>query len=93
MTFYNLNEIIGWIGGFLFSICALPQVIHTWKTKDTKGLSMLFLIIWFAGEILSFFYVISKDIMTNVYHFPLYLNYALNIVLIVYLFYAKIKYS
>jgi len=93
MNFYLVNEFIGWIGGALFSICALPQVIHTWRTKDTKGLSMLFLIIWFVGEILSFFYVASKDIITNITHFPLYLNYTLNIILILYLFYAKIKYK
>ncbi len=93
MNFYLINEFIGWIGGILFSICALPQVIHTWRTKKTEGLSSWFLIIWFTGEILSFFYVIAKDIMTSIFHFPLYLNYGLNIILILYLFYAKIKYK
>lgn len=84
---------IGWLGAFLFATCAVPQVIKTWKSKKAEDLSWLFLLFWFFGEILTFIYVFSGDILAKTTHFPLYVNYIFNIILVTYLLYAKRSYK
>jgi uncharacterized protein with PQ loop repeat len=87
-----IHHFIGWLGAFLFAICAVPQVIKTWKTKKADDLSWLFLLFWFFGEILTLTYIIIDDILLGIYHYPLYFNYILNILLLFYLIYAKAYY-
>lgn len=87
-----IHHLIGWIGAFLFAICALPQVIKTWKTKKADELSWLFLIFWLFGELLTFTYIIIDDILLKITHYPLYVNYVFNIILVLYLIYAKKRY-
>lgn len=84
-----IHEYIGWIGAVLFAICAIPQVIKTWKTKKADDLSWLFLFFWLFGELLTFTYIIIDDILLEITHFPLYINYLFNIILVFYLLYAK----
>ncbi|NQU55149.1 MAG: hypothetical protein HQ522_21735 [Bacteroidetes bacterium] len=31
-----INETIGWIGNILFAICAIPQVIKTFRSKKQR---------------------------------------------------------
>lgn len=69
-------EFFGWLGGILLGICALPQAIHSFRTKSAEGISTLFLLIWLFGEIFTLAYVVPKG------HAPLIFNYVLNIVLI-----------
>lgn len=88
-----IHEIIGWLGAFLFAICAIPQVIQTWKTKKAGDLSWLFLLFWLFGEILTFTYIIIDDLLQKITHFPLYINYLFNITLVLYLIYAKKYYK
>jgi len=80
---------IGWIGAILFAICAVPQVIKTWKTKKADDLSGLFLLFWLFGELFTFTYIIVDDVILNITHFPLYVNYFFNTLLVIYLLYAK----
>lgn len=87
-----MYELIGWLGAFLFAICAVPQVIKTWKSKKADDLSWLFLFFWLAGEILMCVYIVIDDITLGITHYPLYMNYAFNIVMVIYLLYAKRKY-
>lgn len=82
-------EFVGWLGAILFSLCAAPQVIHVYKTKQTEALSMLFLQMWLWGEIFSLAYVLSNDVL----QWPLITNYVFNILLVLYLVYAKLKYK
>jgi len=86
------NEIIGWIGNILFAICGIPQVIKTFRSKSVKDLSVWFLWMWFAGELLTFIYIVIGDIETNHQHFPLYFNYLVNILMACFLLYAKFVY-
>ncbi|MBN2890248.1 MAG: hypothetical protein JXL97_00135 [Bacteroidales bacterium] len=88
-----VNEVIGWFGAALFAICALPQAIKTFKTKKADDLSWLFLLLWFFGEIFTFAYLIIDDIKINTTHFPLYINYFFNTVIVIYLMYAKKVYK
>jgi len=42
-------ELFGWIGTILFTMCYLPQLYRTYKTKDVKGVSLvMWLIQWIA---------------------------------------------
>lgn len=87
-----INETIGWIGNILFAICGIPQVIKTFRSKSAKDLSLLFLWLWFSGELLSFIYILTGDLETGSYHFPLYFNYIVNIFMACFLLYAKFVY-
>ncbi|PIF02305.1 MAG: hypothetical protein CR996_00575 [Draconibacterium sp.] len=85
-------ETIGWVGNILFAICGIPQVIKTFKSKSVKDLSAIFLWMWFAGEVLTFTYIIIGDLKTGILHFPLYFNYVVNICMVCFLIYAKYVY-
>ena len=87
-----INETIGWIGNILFAICGIPQVIKTYRSKSAKDLSLLFLWLWFAGELLTFIYIVVGDIETDSFHLPLYFNYMVNIFMASFLLYAKYVY-
>ena len=80
-------ELIGWIGSTLFALCALPQVIMVWKQKHARGLSWGFLNMWLWGEILCFCYVASQPTL----QIPLLANYVLNFILLLVIFYFKLK--
>ncbi|MCT4639087.1 MAG: PQ-loop domain-containing transporter [Bacteroidales bacterium] len=88
-----MNEYIGWIGSIFFAICALPQVVQTFRTKSAKDLNSLFLLLWLLGEIFTFWYVLYDDFSKKEYHYPLYFNYVFNLLMLVYLVYAKITYK
>ncbi|MCT4614438.1 MAG: PQ-loop repeat-containing protein [Marinifilaceae bacterium] len=88
-----MNEFIGWLGSALFALCALPQAYQTFKTKSSKDLNFLFLLMWFFGEIFSFWYILYDDISKEIYHYPLYFNYLFNLILLFYLLYAKYTYK
>jgi uncharacterized protein with PQ loop repeat len=87
-----INETIGWIGNILFAICAIPQVIKTFRSKSVKDLSVLFLWMWFVGELLTFIYIGFGDLETDTFHLPLYFNYVVNIFMACFLIYAKYYY-
>ncbi len=56
-------------------------------------LSWLFLLFWFFGEIFTFTYLIVDDIKVGTTHFPLYINYVFNTLMVIYLMYAKKVYK
>ena len=61
-----INETIGWTGNILFAICGIPQVIKTYRSKSAKDLSLLFLWLWFVGELLTFIYIVVGDLETAI---------------------------
>lgn len=76
-------EISGWIGGILLALCAIPEVIASFKTKECN-LSHGFLWLWYLGEWLIFIPVVIKGMAAF-----LIFNYGLNIILISVLMYYK----
>jgi len=46
------EDLIGFVAGFLVSICLIPQVIKSHKTKKVRDISFLMLLILLIGEIL-----------------------------------------
>ena len=87
------NNIFGWFGAFLFATCAIPQVVKTWKSKKAGDLSLLFLLLWLGGELFSMVYIMVDDFSLKITHFPLYVNYIFNTVMVIYLVYAKRYYK
>lgn len=82
---------IGFIGAFLFGICAFPQVYQVWKTQDTKSLSLSFLIIWALGEVFTWIYIVLQNIELEIIQWPLHMNYFLNSIGLTYLLYKKLS--
>lgn len=82
-------EIFGILGAIFFGICALPQVIHIWRTQDTSSLSKLFLIFWGLGEVCMWIYIIMQNASVGIIQWPLHANYFFNGLMLIYLLYKK----
>ena len=80
-------EFAGWISSLAFSLCGLPQVLHTWRTGKTDGLSTAFLVLWLSGEVFGFIYITGFEKIP----LPIAANYTLNTLAIGYLMYKKYK--
>ncbi len=89
----ELHQYIGWIGSFLFATCAVPQAYKTWKSKRADDLSWIFLLFWLFGELLTLTYILIDDWQIKTTHYPLYMNYIFNTILVIYLVYAKKYYK
>ncbi len=50
----ELEDLIGYTASFLGVITFLPQAIKTWRTKETKNISLGMYMISFLGVILWF---------------------------------------
>ena len=77
-------EIIGWTGSALFALCGLPQAVQSTREGHSHGLSWLFLLMWFWGEIFTLCYVWPKM------DYPLLANYFVNRVFVVIILFYKI---
>lgn len=66
-------EILGWAGGILLGICAIPQAYQCYKQKHAHGISKIFLTMWLVGELLTLAYVWPKKDL------PLLFNYSVNL--------------
>ena len=75
---------IAWVGSFCLSMCALPQLIKVWRTRDASSLSWGFLGLWGIGELGLLIEVLSTG------SYPLIANYYLNIVAVLLLIVAKL---
>ena len=78
-------EIIGWIGSAMFAMCGLPQAVQSSREGHSDGLSWLFLLMWFFGEIFTMIYVWPKM------DYPLLANYLTNMVFLVIILFYKIS--
>ena len=52
----QIDQILGWIATFLFSIMVVPQIIKTVKLKDTSGVSLSLFIIYLNANIVALIY-------------------------------------
>lgn len=66
--------LLGWIATFLFTVCFIPQIIKTLKTKTVEGLSFWLLFIQFVANIIALWYA------TLITQPPLQIKYALALV-------------
>lgn len=82
-----LIEIIGYIGAIAYTICNIPLVYRASRTGDTSGLPWAFLHLWSLGNIS---FLINSISHQNV---PLIMDYTLNGLILVYIYYIKIKHG
>ncbi len=62
----NFVLIMGLVAGFLTTVAYVPEVYKIYTTRDTKGISLLWLIILFSGAILWLmygFYILSMPVI------------------------------
>ncbi len=71
MTF---TAILGWSATALFTICYIPQIMKTLKTKTVEGLSLALLLIQFLANIIALWYA------TRISQPPLQIKYILGLV-------------
>ncbi|MCC5914669.1 MAG: SemiSWEET family sugar transporter [Balneolaceae bacterium] len=79
--------LIGLAAGFCTTIAFLPQVLHTWKTKSAKDLSLGMYSIFCTGVVLWLVYgIVVKDI-------PLILANGITMVLALIILYFKLTFK
>ncbi len=52
----QFSDLLGWTATTLFTICYIPQIIKTWRTKTVDGLSFRLLFISFLANIIALWY-------------------------------------
>jgi len=52
----DLAQTLGWIATFLFSIMVIPQIIKTYRSKDTSGVSLAVFVIYLNANIIALIY-------------------------------------
>lgn len=77
----------GWMGALLLGTCGLPQMVTTLRTRRFEGLSLLFVLWWFLGELFSITYVIYK------LDWPLIVNFSFNIAICIVILWVYVKYQ
>ena len=83
-------DILGYSGSFLISIILLPQIIHTYKKKDTKSLSYIFLLIGVLASILMIIYSVLIKAIPILIANTLYLIGNLTLIIMKYKFDNKV---
>ncbi len=80
-------EYLGYIAGVLTTVCYIPQVIHVFKLRDAKGISLLFTILLLIGVIAWLLYGILLAL------FPMILWNSIGLIVVAALLYAKLKFD
>lgn len=83
----NVYEIIGLLAAFIATASFLPQVIKTYKTKDTSGLSLTMYITFFIGIVLWLIYGIHLNSL------PMILANFITAILSLFLIIMKLKHK
>ncbi len=78
--------VISWLGSFGFAVCAIPQVISTWRAGHARELSWGFLLLWLLGEVCTFAYVLHEIDSP-----PLIVNYVINGLCLLILIWYKLR--
>lgn len=52
----NMEQVLGWTATALFTVCYIPQIMKTYRTKTIDGLSFRLLLISFIGNIVALCY-------------------------------------
>lgn len=73
----KLVSILGFVAAFLTSFALVPQVVRTFKTRDTRGISLWMFAMSSSGTLLWVIYGILLDewpiIVSNIFSFVLLL--------------------
>lgn len=86
-------ELVGWLGGICFAICAIPQAYKAFKEKHADGVSSSMLFLWTAGEILTIAYVLTSQGIEISSALPLIANYVSNLLSLAVILWYKYCYK
>ena len=81
----QLSDVLGWIATILFSICFIPQMLKTYRTKTVDGLSFRLLSISFLANIIARWYA------TLIKQPPLQIKYIIAIIFLAGCIYLYLK--
>ncbi|MDG6927693.1 MAG: SemiSWEET transporter [Nitrososphaerota archaeon] len=81
----NFVLLIGLVAGFLTTVAYVPEVYRIFITKDTKGISLLWLVILLTGAILWFVYGL------DIYSLPVIFANGISTLLIVIMLILKLR--
>ncbi len=81
----QLVDVLGWTATTLFTICYIPQIIKTYRTKTVEGLSFRLLFISFLANIVALWYA------TLIKQPPLQIKYILAMVFLVACIYLYLR--
>lgn len=56
-----IAQLLGWIATALFTVCYIPQMLKTYRTRRIDGLSFRLLFISFVANIIAFIYASLID--------------------------------
>ena len=80
-------EMIGYSGGFILSICLIPQIIKIIKTQEVENISYIWQFLYILGISLHLTYGIYYNLL------PIYIPSIIELFLIFFLLALKIKYA
>ncbi|NBP65663.1 MAG: hypothetical protein EBU66_13510, partial [Bacteroidetes bacterium] len=72
-------QYVGLIGGSIVTLGGLPQIVKMIKTKETKDLSYIMLIMWIIGLIMSDIYAF------NIHQLPIMITNTLSLSLSIFM--------
>jgi MtN3 and saliva related transmembrane protein len=84
-----MDQVLGWMATALFTICYVPQMVKTYRTKTVDGLSFGLLVISFIANIIALCYALL------IKQRPLQIKYTLAMIFLsgcIYL-YLKVRFS
>lgn len=84
-----MTELIGILGGLAFATAFFPQIVKAYKTKSTKDVSWLLILLNYIGNIAMLTYVMLTDKFTIVF----LANYGGSLALIIILTILKFIYD
>ncbi|NYT04238.1 MAG: hypothetical protein GKC00_05965 [Candidatus Methanofastidiosa archaeon] len=83
----EIVTLLGLLAGTLTTVSFVPQVMKTWKYKETKDISLLMYIIFFTGILLWFSYGIF------IQNAPILVANGVSLVLVFIVLVLKIRYD
>jgi len=78
--------LVGFIAGALTTTAFIPQVVRSWRLKETKDISLSMLVLYAVGVFLWFLYGIWNDAL------PIIAANGISLVLILILLGIKVRY-
>ncbi len=84
---FDLTELVGYSAGFCTTVAFIPQVIRSVKTRSTKDISLLMLVLFATGLTLWTIYGLCED------RPPIVAANVITLVFVCVLFWLRIRYG
>jgi len=85
----ELTQVLGWVATVLFSVMLIPQIIKTWKLRDTRGVSLFLFVIYLIANIIALVYALMINQFPLIIRYEIAIGTSLVYIFIFLLFYFK----